>query len=68
LSILAELATIKKHYPVLSWETLLEWGTKNGAAALQLTDVVGAIEAGKKPGILQLTHIDSNVPVVMRIA
>jgi hypothetical protein len=30
--------------------------------------VVGAIEVGKKPGILQLTHIDSNAPVVMRIA
>lgn len=68
LSVLGELLTIKKHYPSLSWETLLSWGTKNGATALQLTDVVGAIEVGKKPGILQLTHIDSNEPKVKRIA
>jgi cytosine/adenosine deaminase-related metal-dependent hydrolase len=68
LSVLGELLTIKKNYPSLSWETLLSWGTKNGAAALQLTDVVGAIEVGKKPGILQLTHINSSEPIVNRIA
>ena len=68
LSVLGELLTLKKHYPSLSWETLLSWGTKNGATALQLTDVVGAIEVGKKPGILQLNHIDSSEPIVNRIA
>jgi cytosine/adenosine deaminase-related metal-dependent hydrolase len=68
LNVLGELLTIKKHYPTLSWETLLGWGTKNGAAALQLTDLVGAIEVGKKPGILQLTHLDSSEPIVKRIA
>ncbi len=68
LSVLGELLTIKKHCPTLSWETLLGWGTKNGAAALQLTDVAGAIAVGKKPGILHLTDIDSNEPIVKRIA
>ncbi len=68
LSIMAELATIKKYYPALSWETLLTWGTNNGAQALQLTDVVGSIATGRKPGILHITHIDSSKPAVKRIA
>lgn len=68
LSILAELTTIKKHYPHLSWETLLKWGCYNGASALQLTHVAGKIETGKRPGILHLTDIDSHEPMVKRIA
>lgn len=68
LSIMAELCTLKKYYPSLSWETLLRWGTYNGAAALQMTDVAGRIAIGKKSGIVQITHLDSNQPKVKRIA
>jgi len=70
LCILSELYSIKEHYPAIDWETLLIWATLNGACGLQLQDVVGSIEVGKAPGILQLTGLDINgvKPSVKRIA
>lgn len=56
LSVLAELHTIKKHYPEVDWELLLTWATYNGAKALQMDDIVGTIEKGKKPGLVLLHH------------
>ena len=69
LSILSELCTIKQRYPHLGWETLIAWGTANGARALQMQDIAGTIEAGKKPGILQITGLENpaDTPVVKRI-
>lgn len=66
LSVLAELQTIKEHYPHLNWEMLLRWGTCNGAKALGMQHVVGSIEEGKQPGILHITGLDEK-PVVKRI-
>jgi aminodeoxyfutalosine deaminase len=69
LSILAELTTIKKHYPDIAWETLLNWGTHNGAKALGMDQMLGTIEPGKQPGILLLSGLlDSHeVPKVHRL-
>ncbi len=67
LSVLSELCCIKQHYPGIPWEVLLTWATRNGARALQMTDVVGTIGIGKQPGILQITDIDSRSPSVKRI-
>lgn len=66
LSILAELQTLKQHYPHLTWEALLRWGTYNGACALQMDDIAGTITPGKKPGIVQITGLD-HTPRVKRI-
>ena len=54
LSILAELETINQHFPQIGWETLLRWATSNGAKALQMDNVVGSFEEGKKPGVVQV--------------
>jgi len=67
LSILAELQTIKEHFPQLSWETLINWATINGARALQMNDIVGSIETGKKPGIVQLCGLDNKTPMISRV-
>ncbi len=70
LSVLSELQSIKNRYPHITWETLLVWGTSNGAQALQMQDIIGTIEPGKKPGILQITGLDDShtEPLVKRIA
>jgi cytosine/adenosine deaminase-related metal-dependent hydrolase len=52
LSILAELQTIRRHFPQIETKELLQWATLNGARALQLHDVIGSFEPGKKPGVL----------------
>ena len=69
LSVLSELQAIKKHYPHISWETLLVWGTSNGAQALQMQDIIGTFEPGKKPSIVHITGLEdaSKVPIVKRI-
>ncbi len=67
LSVMAELETLKKNFPHLSWETLLTWATANGAAALQMQDEIGTIEVGKRPGILQLTGLDEGRADVKRL-
>ncbi len=69
LCILSELYTLKEHFPNLSWETLLNWGTYNGAKALQMDNEIGSVEPGKHPGLLLINGLVSGVrPTVTRIA
>lgn len=59
LSIVDELKTITQHAPFISLETLLRWATLNGAEFLGFSKELGSIEKGKKPGLNQITAIDS---------
>jgi cytosine/adenosine deaminase-related metal-dependent hydrolase len=68
LSILSELSVLRERFPHLSWEQLLTWGTYNGACALQMDSLIGSIEPGKQPGILQLIGLeDAKHPQIHRI-
>lgn len=51
LSILAEMQTIRQHFPSVSGEQLFGWATINGAKALQLDAALGSFEKGKQPGV-----------------
>jgi len=57
LSILEELKTIASHFPKIPTETLLKWGTENGAKFMGIEASYGTLEIGKTPG---LNHIHSN--------
>ena len=61
LSVLAELQTIQQHFPHIEKSELLQWATLNGARALELDDVVGSFDVGKKPGVLLLKEDLSGV-------
>src|SRR5258705_1354980 len=52
LSIAKEIQSIKKNFPSLSLETILQWATINGAKALQWDDELGSFEKGKRPGVV----------------
>lgn len=65
LSVLAELQTIKRHYPAVEWEDLLCWGTFNGAQALQMDNIVGSIEIGKEPGLLLISDLSSDKAITV---
>lgn len=68
LCILSELYTIKQSYPHITWETLLNWGTYNGASALKMQHMTGSFAVGMNPGILHITGLDTDTkPVVARI-
>ena len=58
LSILAEIGTIQQHFAEVTLEELVRWASFNGAQALQVEDIYGSIETGKKPGINLITGID----------
>lgn len=47
LSILEELKTLQKNFPLLSMEDLIRWATINGARALAEDNWAGKIEPGK---------------------
>ncbi|HMH20900.1 MAG TPA: amidohydrolase family protein [Puia sp.] len=52
LSILEEIKTLQRKFPLLPTATLLQWATLNGARALQLDGVLGSFSPGKQPGVL----------------
>ncbi|HEX6848328.1 MAG TPA: amidohydrolase family protein, partial [Chitinophagaceae bacterium] len=52
LSIAKEMQSLKKYFPSLSLETILQWATSNGAKALKWDDGLGNFEIGKQPGIV----------------
>jgi cytosine/adenosine deaminase-related metal-dependent hydrolase len=58
LCILSEMRTLQKGFPSLSINTLLEWGTLNGAEFLGIDGEKGSIEPGKTPGLNLLTGMD----------
>lgn len=64
LSVLAELQTIRQHYPAIDWEDLLRYATYNGAQALQMDDLIGIIAPGKQPGLVLL---DNNFARVVEV-
>lgn len=55
LSVLSELITLQQHFPDIGTEELLTWGCANGAEALGMSDRVGTLEPGKKPGIVLIS-------------
>lgn len=54
LSIAKEMQSLKNNFPSISFETILQWATLNGAKALQWDDELGSFEKGKKPGVVLL--------------
>ncbi|HET7899122.1 MAG TPA: amidohydrolase family protein [Flavisolibacter sp.] len=58
LSILDEIKTIRKHFPQVPLEEMLQWATLNGAKALGMEDILGSFEKGKKPGVVLLSEED----------
>jgi len=55
LSVLGEMKTIQQVAPDLPFETLLRWGTLNGARALGMERELGSIESGKRPGLVNIS-------------
>jgi cytosine/adenosine deaminase-related metal-dependent hydrolase len=56
LSILAEINTLKQHFPQLDHHQMLRWATSNGAVALGIEERFGSFEKGKTPGIILLNR------------
>lgn len=52
LSISAEIRTIRKHFPQLPLQLIMQWATINGAKALGRENMLGSFETGKKPGVV----------------
>lgn len=55
LRITDEMKTLRKHFPHISLEEMLQWATSNGAKALNMQHHLGSFEKGKKPGVVQLS-------------
>lgn len=51
------MKTIRKYFPLISLEGLLQFATINGAKALQMDKQFGSFEKGKKPGAVLIDAI-----------
>jgi cytosine/adenosine deaminase-related metal-dependent hydrolase len=58
LNILDELRLLHEAAPLLPLHEIVRWGTINGARVLGMTDTLGSLEPGKKPGILLVEDAD----------
>jgi cytosine/adenosine deaminase-related metal-dependent hydrolase len=59
LSVLEELKTLQAAFPGLDTGELLGWATLNGARALQMEQTLGSFSAGKRPGVVLLSGLES---------
>lgn len=65
LSITDEIKTIRKYFQSIDVEEILQWATLNGAQALEVDNVLGSFEKGKRPGIIS---IDEGFENILRLA
>jgi cytosine/adenosine deaminase-related metal-dependent hydrolase len=59
LSIWEEIQTIRKHFPAIPLEEVLQWATFNGAQALGITDLYGSFQKGTRPGVVLIDHMEN---------
>ncbi len=59
LDIVSELLCLQENFPQVSLGEILTWACRNGAEFLGKDDVFGTIEAGKKPGVVFVDHLDN---------
>jgi len=58
LDMLTEMRLLHDAAPDISLDEVIRWGTINGARALKMSDALGSIEPGKKPGLLLIENAD----------
>jgi cytosine/adenosine deaminase-related metal-dependent hydrolase len=58
LNIADEIKMIRKNFPSVPLEEMLQWATLNGAKALQMENDLGSFEKGKRPGVV---HFDETL-------
>lgn len=60
LSIVEEMKTIMMTAPEITFDSILQWATLNGARALGMEQTLGTIEPGKKPGLVYIPDFNWN--------
>ncbi|MGI6343125.1 MAG: amidohydrolase family protein [Bacteroidales bacterium] len=58
LNMLSEIITLMKNFPQLKFNQLLHWATLNGAELIKFDKILGSIEVGKAPGIVNIPDFD----------
>ncbi|WP_413665965.1 amidohydrolase family protein [Mucilaginibacter sp. Mucisp86] len=58
LCILSEMRAIQQKFPSINLPRLVEWGTRNGAEYLGISDEKGTLETGKTPGLNLISGLD----------
>jgi cytosine/adenosine deaminase-related metal-dependent hydrolase len=56
LNMADEIKTIRKNFPSIHLEEILQWATNNGAKALGMENELGSFEKGKRPGIVTINN------------
>jgi cytosine/adenosine deaminase-related metal-dependent hydrolase len=65
LNILDEIKAIRKNFPEILLQEMLQWATINGARALQMDDELGSFEKGKRPGVLLIDEEELKAKIIL---
>lgn len=60
LDMVAELHCLQTSFPDIPLGEMLGWACRNGAEFLSKDDLLGTIEAGKKPGVVLVDNLDGD--------
>jgi cytosine/adenosine deaminase-related metal-dependent hydrolase len=63
LNLLDEMKLLQQNFSTISLSNMLQWATINGAKALQMDNVLGSFEKGKRPGINLIKNLRNNIIV-----
>lgn len=58
LNMLHHLGIVAARFPAIPFAEVLKWATLNGAEALNISDIYGSLEVGKKPGLNLITNFN----------
>jgi aminodeoxyfutalosine deaminase len=67
LRITDEIKTIRKFFPAIPLEEILQWATLNGARALGIDDKCGSFEMGKHPGVVLFNKEQNSAKPVFQL-
>ena len=60
LDMVKEMYCLHANFPEVPMDEIITWATVNGARFLAKEDVMGSLEAGKRPGIVRINNIDEH--------
>ncbi len=65
LSVWSEVLTLQQYFPDVSLEVWLRCATWEGANALQMEDILGSFDPGKRPGIVHINP-DNTIQILIK--
>jgi cytosine/adenosine deaminase-related metal-dependent hydrolase len=58
LMLIDDILLLQRYFPSIPLNEILTWATLNGAQAMRMSDILGSIEVGKRPGLVWIEGME----------